>query len=422
MDIKLEPKNAIEKEIQISGDRDIAAGALILASISDGISTLSNFPDVKEIDYAVCALRLLGVNMEINGSGATVFGAGLNGLKKPDFPIEIGDNTKLAFLLTGLLAPQNFDSEIVSEVDLTKSKFPEFCRLISEMNGSVTLSAANGKSVIRIKGGKLLGKEHHLSFYSPASKGALFLAGLYAENETSVIEAYPSHTHMENLISAFGGEVGICHHSRLVCHKAKALQSQKFFISGDVSEALFYLCAGALCSDSRIRVKNVCLNSSRIGFLYTFLDMGIRIKIPREKESLGEAYGDIEVLSSDLKAISIDQNSLPRIINELPFIITLCIFADGKSVIKKADFEAFEDIKPLLERLFLLGAEIEENENEIKITGQKYIEGGNIYCESSYKTVNLLALAALRAKNGILLKIADAVEYNAIINNLKNLR
>ena len=149
--------------------------------------------------------------------------------------------------------------------------------------------------------------------------------------------------------------------------------------------------------------------------------MGVKIKIPREKESLGESYGDIEVSSSDLKAVSVDENSLLRIINELPFIITLCVFAEGRSVIKKADFEIFENIKPLLENLRTLGAEIKENENEIIIIGQKYIEGGIISGEIDSETAVYLSLAALRAKNGVLFKNIDNLIDNDMANNLRNI-
>ncbi len=415
MNIKPEPTNDFEKEFQISGDKYIAEIALILAGISDGVSNLSNFPAGNDINTAVNALRLLGVNIEVNNSNAVVKGTGLKGLKKPDSPIETGDNANLAFLLTGLLSAQDFDSEIISEIDLTNGHFQDLLGLLSAMEANINLSHENGKSVIKIKGEKLTGKEHFLDFYSPAAKGALFLAGLYAENETSVIEAFPSHNHMENLAAAFGGEFGICHHNRLVCHKAKALHGQDFFVPGNVFYGLFFLCTGLLAA-AHVKVKNISLNSERIGFLYTLMDMGAKIKTPKDRDSLGESYGDIEAFPSELKCIILDEKSVMRIYEELPLIITLCLFANGETIIKKPQISLAHDVKILLEKLRFLGGDIQENDQEIRIKGGKALKCGMVSAENSIKISLSLALCALKTE--IIIENTEILSNEDILNIL----
>lgn len=356
----------------ISGDRKITHSALIISSVSEGISSFSNFPDRKNTDRTVNALRLLGVQIENSDNEVKVYGKGINSLSKPSETIDVQQSLESLFLMTGLLSAQNFDSSLKADLSIVNDSFFYLCRCLSEMNADISISKKDAYAIIKISGKKLSGKEHMLTSQSENIKSALFLAALFADGESSVTEKYPSHDHTENMITSFGGNFGVCHHQRLVCHKAVSFTPKNFFIPGDIYDGLFLITAALLTPNSQVTIKNISLNYSRIGFIYTLLKMGAKIKIPKEKNSLKEAFGNIEASFSSLKGVSIEKNSLHLILNELPFIMVLSLFAKGDTLIEKTDYPLPEKVSFFIEKLLKIGADIEETNEKILIRGKDF--------------------------------------------------
>ncbi|MBQ7241179.1 MAG: hypothetical protein IJS35_00145, partial [Firmicutes bacterium] len=139
-------------------------------------------------------------------------------------------------------------------------------------------------------------------------------------------------------------------------------------------------------------------------------------KIPKDRDSLGESYGDIEAFPSELKGIILDEKSVMRIYEELPLIITLSLFANGETVIKKPLIPLAHEVKILLEKLRFLGGNIQENNEEIRINGGRALKCGMVSAENSIKIALSLALCALKTE--IIVENTETLSNEDILNIL----
>jgi 3-phosphoshikimate 1-carboxyvinyltransferase len=95
--------------------------------------------------------------------------------------------------------------------------------------------------------------------------------------------------------------------------------------------------AGALLlKGSKLRIENVGNNPTRAGIINVLEKMGARIKVTSRKEMF-EPVGDIEIESSSMHGITIEENEIPSMIDELPIIFVLASLASGRTVIKGAE-------------------------------------------------------------------------------------
>ena len=72
----------------IPGDKSISHRSIILGSIADGTSRISNFLLGGDCLATVDAMRSLSVQIELESTDLTVHGRGLGGLKPPNQPVD----------------------------------------------------------------------------------------------------------------------------------------------------------------------------------------------------------------------------------------------------------------------------------------------------------------------------------------------
>ena len=94
---------------------------------------------------------------------------------------------------------------------------------------------------------------------------------------------------------------------------------KNYEVPSDVSSSAFLICIAILTKGSNIKIKNVCLNPHRIGFIKILIRMGANIKFQNLKQYYGEPVGDvIAMYSPNLKGVNIKSNEIAGIIDEVP--------------------------------------------------------------------------------------------------------
>ena len=83
--------NHLVGQINIPGDKSITHRAIILGSISNGKTIISNPLLSEDCKRTINAFRMLGVEIEIQGKIVIVDGKGLNSLKLPSGIIDAGN-------------------------------------------------------------------------------------------------------------------------------------------------------------------------------------------------------------------------------------------------------------------------------------------------------------------------------------------
>ena len=100
-------------------------------------------------------------------------------------------------------------------------------------------------------------------------------------------------------------------------------------IPSDISSCFFNKYS-ILTKGSTIRIKNVCLNPNRIGFI-KILKNGCNIQFKNVKQYYGEPVGDIIATHSpNLRGIIIKPEDIASIIDEVPVLLVVSMFCKSK--------------------------------------------------------------------------------------------
>ena len=108
---------------------------------------------------------------------------------------------------------------------------------------------------MRITGGALRGISWQPPVASAQVKGAVLLAGLFADGETVVREPVPTRAHTEEMLAAFGADVRVA--GGEVAVRASRPAPFDFAVPGDPSAAAFWLVGAALVPGSEVTVHDV---------------------------------------------------------------------------------------------------------------------------------------------------------------------
>ncbi len=259
------------------------------------------------------------------------------------------------------------------------------------LSGDNSLNARPMKRIIeplRAFGAKILGREDNhfaplvilgsplkaCNYESPIAsaqvKSAFILSALQAQGSSTYKENELSRNHTEIMLKSLGADIQNQDGVLMISPLEKPLEAFDFTIANDPSSAFFFALACAITPKSRLLLKNVLLNPTRIEAFEALKKMGASIEYVIQSKDL-EMIGDIYIEHAPLKAISIEQN-IASLIDEIPALSIAMLFAKGKSMVKNAkDLRSKESdrIKAVISNFKALGIECEEFEDGFYIEG-----------------------------------------------------
>src|SRR6266568_2595282 len=258
------PARNIAGQLTLPGDKSISHRYAMLAAIADGTTWLENFSTGADCASTLACLRALGVKWERDGSKVTIQGCGPR-LSAPRSPLDCGNSGSTMRMLSGIVAGQQFTSELVGDESLSRRPMARVIKPLTMMGAKIT--ACNGdRPPLRITGRNLKAIDYRLPVASAQVKSALLFAGLFAEGETRVEEPIRTRDHGELALQAFGAEVTRRGNETRIAggHKLRGIEAR---VPGDLSSAAFFLCAAALFPGSRLVVDSLLMNPTRARLL-----------------------------------------------------------------------------------------------------------------------------------------------------------
>lgn len=367
--------NTLNGEIKIPADKSMSHRAIIFSSLANGKSIIKNFSDGQDPYSTLNIFKQLGVNFSTQENTITVSSCGyLNPSKEV---LDCGNSGTTMRLLTGLLAGQNFNSNLVGDESLSKRPMKRIIEPLTMMGANI--NSNDYKAPLEIKGCSLQPIRYNSKIASAQVKSCILLAGLTVEDETaitSVTEPYLSRNHTEILLKYMGANIKT--DNTTVSISKSELSPIEIEIFGDISSAAYFIVAALIIPNSKIILKNVGLNPTRTGILDIAKTMGANIEILDEREVCGEIVGDILIKYSELKGCDICGEIIPRLIDEIPIIAVLATQAQGKTTISNAqDLRNKESdrITAVVTELKKLGANIEETPDGMVIEGKTPLIG-----------------------------------------------
>ena len=326
--------NSFKKTISVDGDKSISIRALLLGSQAFGKTNIKNLLLSEDIISSINCLKKLGVKIILNKKDCSIYGKGLNGFEfKKKIVLNAGNSGTFARLILGLLVKSPYYIKLIGDKSLSKRDFERVILPLQQMGANFKI---NSKKTLplQIIGSTFTNPIHYLENKGSAQcKSTVMLAALNSPGET-VIKAKKSRDHTENIFKHLGIPIIVKknkNNDEIKIKGQKFFKSFKYKVPSDPSSCAFFIVLTLLSKNCKLKIKNVNINQSRIGYIKILNKMGAKIKIKNIRTKYGEKQGNIFVKSQpNLKKINCPSKLNSNLIDE--FLIMFLVAAKAKGV------------------------------------------------------------------------------------------
>jgi 3-phosphoshikimate 1-carboxyvinyltransferase len=418
----MHPAKQLTGGVEPPGDKSISHRYAMIAALAEGVSELRHFAAAADCHSTLDCMKALGADVKINKDTVRLTGYGPRGLKGTRRALDAGNSGTTIRLLTGILAGQEFASQLTGDASLQKRPMKRVVGPLREMGADIRARDDNF-APLEIRGTRLRAIDFKMPMASAQVKSAVLLAGLFADGETIVTEPARTRDHTELALEEFGAPIEkngkTIRIQGLVGGNGSAkLQARSLDVPGDLSSAVFFIAAASLFPDSNLLIHNVGLNPTRTAILDVFASMGASLQMLSVRSANGEIVGDLAVKGASLKGGVIEGEQIPLVIDELPMLAALGPYTEqGIEIRDAAELRVKESdrIAALAENLRRMGATVAERPDGLRVEGRSAgkLRGAEIEPYGDHRIAMAFAVAALAASGPTLIRDADcaAVSY-----------
>ena len=373
--------NKFNKKIFVPGDKSLSIRWVLIASLANGISKAQNLLMSEDVIAALKSIKKLGVKVIYNNKICKIYGVGIDGYKyKKNIIIDAQNSGTLGRLILGLLIDSSEPIKIIGDKSLSKRDFKRIADPLTKFGANFNLNNGYGLPLI-IKGSKKL---KPIKFFekkgSAQCKSSIIFAGIKTNGKT-IIKAKKSRNHTELLLKYLKLPIKVRRRKNfdlIEINKVKKIKPINYSIPSDISSSAFFIALTILSEKSKLIIKNVNVNPTRIGMLTILKKMGVSILLNNKRSYKGEPIADLNIKSPKvLKSINCPPSLNSGAIDEFLVIFLIAAKAKGVSFFKNLD-ELNKKESPRLKWgskiLKLMGVKIISTDNSIRIFGNPNLE------------------------------------------------
>ena len=376
------------KVVSIEGDKSLSIRWALIASQSENKSKSENLLLSEDVINTLKCLKKLGVKLKISKNFCEINGVGLNGFEyKKNLILNAGNSGTLGRLIMGLLTHTKYAIKLKGDKSLSKR---DFLRIIKPLKKFGAKFKSNlGKLPVTIRGTN----NPNPIFYNETKgsaqvKSSLMLAALNTRGET-IIKAKKSRDHSELLFKYLKLPIKVKKkrdYDLIKINGKKKIPALNYKIPSDISSCAFFIVLTILTKNSKLKIKNVNINPSRVGILHILNMMGVKIQKINVREYKGEKIADLVVKSTkNIKAINCPSRFNSSAIDE--FLLIFLVAAKAKGV------SYFKDL-----------SELNEKESPRLKWGSKILNKMGIKNILTDKSIKIYGNPNLEIKNKIVIK------------------
>ena len=369
--------NPFNNTIKVAGDKSLSIRWVLLASQTTGKSTANNLLMSGDVLAAINAIKRLGIKVKVENNYCEIFGNGINGFRyKKNLTIDAKNSGTLGRLILGLLIKSPHKIKLIGDKSLSKR---DFSRVTDPLNksGAKFFYKKKGKlplSILGLKNPKIINYFENRG--SAQCKSSVMLAALNTVGKT-MIKAKKSRNHSELLFKYLNIPIKIKKNKNydfIELKRPKKIKPFNYKIPGDISSSAFFMVLTILSKNSKLLIKDVNVNPSRIGVIKILKRMGAEIIFKKQKVYRGEKISDLLIKSANnLKAINCPTKLNSSAIDEFLIIFLVAAKAKGNSYFKDIS-ELNQKESPRLNLgskiLNMMGVKTKLTKDSIKIYGQ----------------------------------------------------
>lgn len=324
-----------EKKINVDSDKSISIRAFLIGSISQGISSLDNILESDDVISTIKCLKKLGIKIiKIKNKKYKVYGKGLGSFSaKPNTSLNFGNSGTLARLITGIISSTpNLLLKLQGDHSLKKRNMKSLVKLLENF-GAEFIPKNKFYFPLKIRSSNFpIGINYEAGSSAQLKSSAIF-AGLNSFGLTEIVEKNISREHTENMLiknkEAF--KVSKKKIKKISVFGKRSLNSFEIKVPGDPSSAAFFTALTLLKKNSKLTIKNVGLDSRRIGFYELLKKSGGKIKFKNFRNINNERVGDVQIQSSKLKPIIAPSKYYFNATDEYPILFSIAALTKGNS-------------------------------------------------------------------------------------------
>ena len=261
--------NPYNKTISIDGDKSLSIRWALIASQAIGRSTALNLLKSEDVISTLNCLKKLGIKVKLKKNKCEIIGLGLNGfIYKKKLTLDAGNSGTLARLIMGLLVHSSEKIKIIGDKSLSKRDFLRVINPLKKFGAKITSN--NGKLPVLIHGTNVSKPINYFERKGSAQcKSAVMLAALNTKGKT-LIRAKKSRDHTELLFKHLKIPIKVtkkkdCDYIEV--NGIKKINPINYMVPSDISSSAFFIVLTVLSINSKLLIKNVNINPSRVGIL-----------------------------------------------------------------------------------------------------------------------------------------------------------
>ena len=327
------------KKISVNGDKSLSIRWVLFSSLAEGNSSAKNLLMSEDVKASLNAINRLGIKTSYKNNICKIYGNGINGYRyKKNITINAQNSGTLGRLILGLLINSPFKIKLIGDKSLSKRDFKRISDPLKKFGAEFKLKNNKNLPLTIIGKKKLKPIKYFENKGSAQCKSSVIFGALRTEG-TTVIKAKKSRNHTELLCKYLKLPLKIKSKNNLdeiKVSKIRKIKPLNYVIPSDISSSAFFIVLTILSKESKLLIKNVNINPSRIGVVKILKKMGASILIKNKKIYKGEEISDIEIKScSSLKAINCPTEFNSSAIDEFLVIFLVAAKAKGISTFKK---------------------------------------------------------------------------------------
>jgi 3-phosphoshikimate 1-carboxyvinyltransferase len=394
--LKLHPITKIDGEVQIPGSKSLSNRALLLASLAEGTTHITNLLESDDTRYMLDALKALGIvyTLSEDKTECTIVGNGGAFTLNTSLELFLGNAGTAMRPLCAALCLGKGEITLTGEPRMKERPIGHLVEALREAGATITYLENEGYPPLTIEAEGLRGGEVSVDgTISSQFLTALLMAAPLAKSDMTIhikgeLVSKPYIDITLDIMKKFGVEV---ENQDYRCFTIQAGQSYKalshYMVEGDASSASYFLAAAAIKGGS-IRVKGIGSQSIQGDkyFADVLEEMGAEVTWERDA---------ITVRKRNLKPIDMDFNHIP---DAAMTIATMALFCKGTSTLRNIfnwRVKETDRLYAMATELRKVGADVIEGEDYLTITPPTALKHAAIDTYNDHRMAMCFSLLAL---------------------------
>ena len=340
----IEPSGPLRGEVEVRGSKNAVTKHMVAAILGHGTSTITNVPEVGDVEITSAILQSIGAGVERAGDSITVTPPSeIN----PSVPLSFSGLNRIPVLLLGPLLHLTGEAFVprVGGDQLGGRPVDFHVDVLRALGAEVDVTQEG----ISARCTRLRGAIIELPYPSVGATESALLSASLAEGKSVIRGAAtePEVLELALFLQRMGARIELSPDRRIVIEGVPRLRGARSRLQGDRNEAFSYLVAGLL-TGGQVRVVG-CQQDRLVTAITTLMRMGASVEV--------DDHGMTASAPNGLRAAAVQTDVHPGFMTDWQTpLMVLFTQAEGMSVLHET---VYEDRFVYVQALQEMGGEIE---------------------------------------------------------------